>query len=95
MIEQDGDIYGDGVNVAARLEQLADPGGIFLSAKVYEEVRDKLPYTFDDRGDQQIKNIARSYKDLQPLALREASAPVELSRSGARRERPVFYSERA
>ena len=62
MIEQDGDIYGDGVNVAARLEQLADPGGIFLSAKVYEEVRDKPPETFDDLGDQQIKNIARSIR---------------------------------
>ena len=62
MIEQDGDIYGDGVNVAARLEQLADPGGICLSAKVYEEVRDKLPYTFDDRGEQQVKNIARSLR---------------------------------
>ncbi|CAN7758226.1 adenylate/guanylate cyclase domain-containing protein [Mesorhizobium sp. LjNodule214] len=59
MIEPDGDIYGDGVNVAARLEQLADPGGICVSAKVYEEVRDKLRYTYDDRGEHQVKNIAR------------------------------------
>jgi adenylate cyclase len=43
IIEEDGDVYGDGVNVAARLEQLADPGGISISGKVYEEVRDKLP----------------------------------------------------
>lgn len=80
MIEQDGDIYGDGVNVAARLEQLADPGGICLSAKVYEEVRDKLPYTFDDRGEQQVKNIARSIRiyslSLQGKAPRKKPTPT-------------------
>jgi adenylate cyclase len=47
------------VNVAARLEQLAEPGGITVSGKVYEEVRDKLPYFFEDRGEQQTKTIAR------------------------------------
>ena len=59
MIEEDGDVYGDGVNIAARLEQLAEPGGISISGKVYEEVRDKLPYSFEDQGEQQVKNIAR------------------------------------
>lgn len=59
IIEGDGDIYGDGVNVAARLEQMADPGGIYVSGKVYEELRDKLPYHFEDRGERQVKNIAR------------------------------------
>jgi adenylate cyclase len=59
LIEEDGDVYGDGVNVAARLEQLADPGGIAVSGKIYEEVRDKLPYSFEDRGEQHVKNIAR------------------------------------
>jgi adenylate cyclase len=59
IIEEDGDIYGDGVNVAARLEQMAEPGGIWISAKVYEEVRDKLPYSFEDLGEQTFKNIAR------------------------------------
>jgi adenylate cyclase len=59
IIEADGDIYGDGVNVAARLEQIAEPGGISISGKVYEEVRDKLPYSFEDRGEQQVKNITR------------------------------------
>src|SRR5215204_2712481 len=59
IIEGDGDIYGDGVNVAARLEQIAEPGSIWVSGKVYEEVRDKLPYGFKDRGEQQVKNISR------------------------------------
>ena len=49
IIEEDGDVYGDGVNVAARLEQLAAAGGVAISGKVYEEVRDKLPYAFEDR----------------------------------------------
>ena len=59
LIEEDGDVYGDGVNVAARLEQIAQPGGVCISGKVYEEVRGKLPYAFEDRGEQQVKNIAR------------------------------------
>ncbi|MBB4040916.1 adenylate cyclase [Microvirga flocculans] len=59
MIDDEGDIFGDGVNVAARLQKIAMPGGICLSGKVYEEVRDKVPYTFEDRGEQEFKNIGR------------------------------------
>jgi TolB-like protein/class 3 adenylate cyclase len=59
IIEDGQDIYGDGVNVAARLEALATPGGICVSRVVREEVRDKLGFGFDDRGEQQVKNIAR------------------------------------
>jgi TolB-like protein len=54
-----GDIYGDGVNVAARLESLAEPGGLCISRNVRDEVRDKLDLAFDDMGEQQVKNIAR------------------------------------
>src|SRR5215831_7654416 len=53
------DIYGDGVNIAARLESLAEPGGICISRVVRDQIRDKLPYSFDDMGEQSVKNIAR------------------------------------
>ncbi len=51
--------YGDGVNIAARLEALAEPGGICISRTVRNQIRDKLPYNFDDTGEQSVKNIAR------------------------------------
>jgi class 3 adenylate cyclase/tetratricopeptide (TPR) repeat protein len=53
------DIYGDGVNIAARLEPLAEPGGICISRMVRDQIRDKLPYPFEDMGEQSVKNIAR------------------------------------
>jgi len=59
VIAEDGDIFGDGVNVAARLEALADPGGICISRMVRDQIRDKLPYAFADLGEQSVKNIAR------------------------------------
>ena len=58
VIVQDDDLYGDGVNVAARLEALADPGGVVVSDKVQSEVRTKLDVGFDDLGPQAVKNIA-------------------------------------
>jgi TolB-like protein/class 3 adenylate cyclase len=59
IISDDNDIYGDGVNVAARLEALAESGGICVSRVVRDQVRDKLDVAFDDLGEQQVKNIAR------------------------------------
>jgi adenylate cyclase len=53
------DIHGDGVNVAARLEGLAEPGGICISGKVYEEVRDRIDLPFEDLGEREVKNISR------------------------------------
>jgi adenylate cyclase len=52
------DIYGDGVNIAARLEALAEPGGLCISRVVRDQIRDKLPYSFEDMGEQSVKNIA-------------------------------------
>jgi adenylate cyclase len=57
--ESDGDLIGDGVNIAARLEGIAEPGGICLSEDAYRQVRDKLKEEFIDLGDQKLKNIAR------------------------------------
>jgi len=59
VLVEGGGIFGDGVNIAARLESLAAPGGVNLSASAYEEVRGKLAHRFVDRGAQQVKNIAR------------------------------------
>jgi class 3 adenylate cyclase len=59
VIVEDGDLYGDGVNIAARIEALAEPGGVFVSNTVHDHVRDRLPFVFEDLGEQQVKNIAR------------------------------------
>jgi class 3 adenylate cyclase len=59
VIVEGDDIFGDGVNVAARLEVLAEPGGICISRMVREQIRDKLTYPFEDMGEQSVKNIAR------------------------------------
>jgi adenylate cyclase len=59
IISDDDDIYGDGVNVAARLEALADPGGICVSRVVRDQVRDRLDLALEDMGEQSVKNIAR------------------------------------
>jgi adenylate cyclase len=59
IVGQDGDLYGDGINIAVRLEGIADPGGILMSEKVYNEVEGKLDAAFEDRGAQHLKNIAK------------------------------------
>ena len=59
VIVEEHDIFGDGVNVAARLEGLAEPGGICISGNVRDHIGDRLPYAFEDMGEQSVKNIAR------------------------------------
>ena len=59
IIIEEGDIFGDGVNIAARLESIAQPGGICISEDAHRQVRDKLKIAFDDAGEQQLKNITR------------------------------------
>jgi adenylate cyclase len=59
VVVEGGDIFGDGINVAARLESIADPGGVCISAKVHDEVRGKLDTAFDDVGEVALKNMAK------------------------------------
>ena len=59
IVGADGDLFGDGINIAVRLEGVADPGGVLISEKVYSEVEGKLDAGFEDRGEQQLKNIAK------------------------------------
>src|SRR3954470_22288817 len=59
VIAEGDDLYGDGVNIAARIEALADAGGVFVSNTVHDQVRDRLPFVFEDLGEQQVKNITR------------------------------------
>jgi adenylate cyclase len=73
VIVEEGDIHGDGVNVAARLEALAEPGGICVSRVVRDQVRDKLDLTLDDLGEQSLKNIVRP---VRVFGIRPAGAPA-------------------
>jgi adenylate cyclase len=79
----DNDIFGDGVNVAARLESLAEPGGICVSRVVRDQVRDKLAITFEDMGEQQVKNIARPVRAYRALLAETAGRPSILSEAVA------------
>ncbi len=86
VIIQGDDIYGDGVNVASRLEGLAEPGSICVSAGVYDQVRDKLDLQFSDMGEQSVKNIDRPIRVWKwiagaapdPAASRASSMPLGL-----------------
>jgi adenylate cyclase len=92
VIAEDNDIFGDGVNVAARLEALAEPGGICISRTVREQIRDKLPYPFEDRGEQSVKNIARPVRAyaLRPDTIADLSPSRPSVASPRRRQRPLI-----
>jgi adenylate cyclase len=74
VIEDRGDIYGDGVNIAARLESAADPGGVCVSASVFEQIRGKLDFRFEDMGEQEFKNIAEKIRSYRVIPI-----PAQLS----------------
>src|SRR5262245_2864074 len=82
IIVEGDDIFGDGVNVAARLQEVATPGGICLSARVHEDVRDRLEAVFDDGGLQTLKNITRPIQVWRWLPsavpVKSATAPADL-----------------
>ena len=73
VIVDEHDIFGNGVNVAARIEALAEPGGICVSRVVRDQVRDRLDYAFEDMGEQQVKNIARP---VRVYRVRDRAVPI-------------------
>ena len=77
VIVEDGDIYGDGVNVAARLQELAAPNGICVSAAVRDQVGDRLDVAFEDLGEQCVKNIVRPIRIFRVLLDKESRLPFE------------------
>ena len=80
IVGADGDLFGDGINIAVRLEGVADPGGILISEKVYSEVEGKLDAGFEDRGEQQLKNIA---KPVRAFAVRAGASSALSDRLSA------------
>jgi adenylate cyclase len=74
IVLDEGDIYGDGVNVAARLEELADPGGICISGTAFDQVKGKLDLTFEQLGEKQVKNIAEPIYVYRVVLDEQASA---------------------
>jgi adenylate cyclase len=89
IIRDDGTIYGDGVNIAARLQALADPGGLCVSGTVFDQVEGKLLLSFKFAGEQAVKNIARPVRayhlvlDDGAMSRPTSHAPIE-SRPGSR-----------
>jgi adenylate cyclase len=82
IVGTEGELFGDGINIAVRLEGLADQGGILISEKVHSEVEGKLDVGFEDRGEQQLKNIAKPVRayavcpgTYSPLTERISAAP--------------------
>ena len=88
VIQEEERIYGDGVNIAARLEGLAEPGGICISKTTFDHIESKLPYGYEFLGDQTVKNIAKpvgAYRVLMEPRVTVAGEPKEEKRSPARR----------
>jgi class 3 adenylate cyclase/TolB-like protein/Tfp pilus assembly protein PilF len=86
VVSDEGDLYGDGVNVAARLEQLAKPGGIVISGTAYDHLQGKLGCGFQDLGEQRVKNIARPVRAYQVVS--EAAATSRFGRVTSWSRRP-------
>ncbi|MEE8436365.1 MAG: adenylate/guanylate cyclase domain-containing protein, partial [bacterium] len=94
VLVKDGDIYGDGVNVAARLEALAEPGGICISGSVHEQVKVRLPLVYDFIGEKRVKNIAEPVKTYRVLSKPGAAAHrvIEAKRTGLDKRRKILLA---
>jgi adenylate cyclase len=89
------DIYGDGVNVAARIQALADPGGIYISRGAAEQVRDKVPIKIETRGEQTVKNIARPIEVFCIVAEERDAVAVAVHQSETRVQTPMITDKPA
>ena len=90
--EADGDLMGDGVNIAARLESIAEPGGVCLSEDAYRQVRDRVKETFVDLGEKALKNIARPVRVYELQTSSGRSALCRLPPHPKNSARRVFQS---
>jgi adenylate cyclase len=88
VVESDGDLYGDGVNVAVRLEGVADPGGVCVSGKVFDELHGKMSAEFEERGEQNLRNIARPVRIYAWRSNAADSVPRETRSSINRADKP-------
>ncbi len=86
VVVKDGGVFGDGVNVAARLEALAEPGGVCVTRGVRDHVRDRTDFQFEDLGDQTVKNIPRPIRAFRVLFNREGEAEIAPNVMPARRD---------
>ena len=76
IIIDDNDIFGDGVNIAARLEGIAEPGGVCISDDTYRQIRDRVDTAFDDRGETALKNIARPVRVFALAGAKQSATKV-------------------
>ena len=93
VIQEEERIYGDGVNIAARLEGLAEPGGICISKTAFDHIESKLPYGYDFLGDQTVKNIAKpvgAYRVLMDPRVTVSGKPVDKIKTTSKRRMPIL-----
>jgi adenylate cyclase len=94
VIEENGRIYGDGVNIAARVESLAEAGGVCISGRVYDQVENKLDFEYEFLGDQEVKNIAKPVRAYRVLSYPGVAAHrvVKAKRSVGKKWRNVLIA---
>jgi len=92
VIVEDDDIHGDGVNVAARLEGLCEPGGVYISGTVYDQTAGKVQALFDDLGERNVKNIA---KPIRTYRVGDVTMPRSPLIAGQSKSIPISHSPRA